>query len=91
MIYEAVVTDAEQYERYKALAAPSVAVAGGRYLARGGDVEGFEGAQPARVVILEFPTMEAATAWYQSEEYAEARTLRETACEARLLVVDGTP
>src|SRR5215831_12838806 len=50
VVYEAVITDADQYERYKELAAPSVAAAGGRYLVRGGAVETFEGATPARVV-----------------------------------------
>jgi uncharacterized protein (DUF1330 family) len=89
VIYEAVVTDPEQYEHYKARAAVSVKAAGGRYIARGGDVESFEGAEPARVVILEFPTLAAATAWYRSEEYTEAKVLRENACQARLFVVDG--
>jgi uncharacterized protein (DUF1330 family) len=89
VIYEAVVTDPQQYEQYKTRAAASVTAAGGRYIARGGDVESFEGAEPARVVILEFPTFDAATAWYRSDEYHEAKSLRETACRARLFVVDG--
>jgi uncharacterized protein (DUF1330 family) len=89
VVYEAVITDAEQYERYKALAAPSVAAAGGRYLARGGEVETFEGATPARVVVLEFPTLEAAREWYRGEQYTAARALREAACDARMFVVDG--
>jgi uncharacterized protein (DUF1330 family) len=89
VIYEAVVTDPDQYEQYKTRAAASVTAAGGRYIARGGDVESFEGAEPARVVILEFPTFDAATAWYQSEAYTEAKSLREAACQARLFVVDG--
>jgi uncharacterized protein (DUF1330 family) len=89
VIYEAVVTDAEQYEHYKAAAAATVAAAGGRYVARGGAVEAFEGEAPRRVVILEFPSLDAATGWYHSEEYGEARALRESACVARLFVVDG--
>ena len=70
VIYEGIVTDSEQYERYKEAAASTVVGAGGRYIARGGRVELFEGAAPARVVILEFPTFEAATIWYHSDEYA---------------------
>jgi uncharacterized protein (DUF1330 family) len=89
VVYEAVITDPEQYERYKAVAAPSVAAAGGRYLARGGEVESFEGDTPARVVVLEFPTLDAASAWYHGEQYGAARALREAACEARMFVVDG--
>jgi len=89
VVYEAVITDAEQYERYKALADPSVAAAGGRYLVRGGEVETFEGATPARVVVLEFPTLAAAREWYRGEQYTAARALRDAACEARMFVVDG--
>jgi uncharacterized protein (DUF1330 family) len=89
VIYEGVVTDPEQYEQYKVRAAPSVTAAGGRYLVRGGQVESFEGAEPARVVVLEFPTLEAATAWYRSDEYTEAKALREGACRARVFAVDG--
>ena len=91
VIYEAVITDAAQYEVYKQAAAASVTAAGGRYVARGGEVESFEGTAPARVVILEFPDLAAATAWYRSEQYTEARALRERACDARMYVVDGSP
>ena len=89
VIYEAVLTDPEQYEQYKVRAAPTVTAAGGHYIVRGGALESFEGPEPGRVVIVEFPTLEAATAWYRSEEYTEAKTLREGACEARMFVVDG--
>lgn len=91
VIYEAAVTDAEQYERYKTAAAATVAAAGGRYIARGGEVESFEGAPPARVVILEFRDLASATAWYHGEQYTEAKSLRERACDARMFVVDGMP
>lgn len=90
VIYEAVITDAAQYEVYKQAAAASVTAAGGRYVARGGEVESFEGAAPARVAILEFPDFAAATAWYRGEQYTEARVLRERACDARMYVVDGS-
>ena len=89
VIYEADITDPEQYEQYKTRAAPSVTAAGGRYIARGGTVESFEGAAPARVVVLEFPTFDAATAWYHSDEYAEAKSLRAAAATARMFLVDG--
>ena len=91
VIYEATITDAAQYELYKTAAAASVMAAGGRYIARGGDVESFEGVAPARVVVLEFPDLATATAWYRGEQYTEARALRERASDARMFVVEGTP
>jgi uncharacterized protein (DUF1330 family) len=90
VIYQGEVTDPERYEIYKPRAAASIEAAGGRYVVRGGDVEVLEGEAPAgRTVVLEFPTMEAAVAWYRSEEYTEVRKLREGAATARLYAVDG--
>ena len=71
------VTDQAAYERYKAVAPPTIAAAGGRYLARGGEST-LEGTHDGRrVVILEFPSVEAARAWHQGSAYAEARRIRE--------------
>jgi uncharacterized protein (DUF1330 family) len=85
-----VVRDAERYGRYRPLGAASLEKYGGRYLARGGAVETLEGDWPAtRVGILEFDSMAAARAWYDSPEYTEARRLREGAVEVRFLLVEG--
>jgi uncharacterized protein (DUF1330 family) len=90
VIYQAEVTDHEQYERYKLRAAESIEAAGGHYIARGGDVEALEGEMPAgRTVVLEFPDMRAALDWYRGDQYTEIRALREGAAVARAYVVDG--
>jgi uncharacterized protein (DUF1330 family) len=86
------VRDAEQYERYKQLAQDSVAAFGGRYIVRGGATETLEGSwNPARLVILEFPTVEAARAWWHSPEYAEGKALRHSVADSEMLLVEGTP
>jgi uncharacterized protein (DUF1330 family) len=80
------------YERYKALAPPSVAQYGGKYLARGGSTEVLEGSwKPKRFVILEFPSMERARAWWSSPEYAAAKTLRQGCASTSMVAVEGTP
>jgi uncharacterized protein (DUF1330 family) len=90
VIYQGEVTDPERYEEYKIRAAASIAAAGGRYLARGGDTECLEGDPPVgRTVVLEFPTVQAALSWYRGEEYAAARRVREGAARARMYVVAG--
>lgn len=90
VIYQGEIVDPERYDEYKTKAAASIAAAGGRYIVRGGSVEVLEGDSPAgRTVVLEFPTMKAAIDWYQSDEYTEARTIREGAAMARMYVVDG--
>ena len=90
VIVETDVTDHEQYERYRDAAPASIAAHGGRYLVRGGELAIFEGDwDPARVVILEFPDLETAKAWYASEEYGAARELRRGAAALNMVAVEG--
>ncbi len=73
------VTDPVAYEKYKAASPASIAAAGGRYVARGGEVTMLEGTHDGRrVVILEFPSVDAAKRWYHGEAYQQARELRRT-------------
>jgi uncharacterized protein (DUF1330 family) len=75
---------------YRALAQESIAKHGGRYLARGGAIEAVEGGwNPKTVIIVEFPDMERARAWYRSPENAEALKIRRHALDRRLIFVDG--
>lgn len=90
LIYQAEVLDPERYDQYRVRAAESIAAAGGRYLARGGDIDVLEGDPPApRTVVVEFPSRESALAWYRGSEYTEARKLRDGAAIARAYVVEG--
>ena len=90
VIYQGEVLDPDRYEEYKVKAAASLLAAGGRYVVRGGDIEVLEGDAPAgRTVVVEFPSMAAAVAWYHGPEYTEARKLREGAAIAWMYVVDG--
>ena len=90
VIVETEVTDPEGYERYKAASPGAVAAAGGRYLARGGELDVLEGDwRPPRLVILEFEDLAAARRWYDSERYREARRLREGAARMRMVAVQG--
>jgi uncharacterized protein (DUF1330 family) len=90
VIYQGEVLDPERYEEYRPKAAASILAAGGRYVVRGGEVAVLEGDPPAgRTVVIEFPTREAALAWYHGDDYTAARRVREGAAHARMYVVDG--
>ena len=90
VIYQGEVFVPVRYDEYKVKAAASIAAAGGRYIVRGGEVEVLEGEPPVgRTVVLEFPTTDAALAWYRSEEYTQIRTIRDRAARAHMYVVDG--
>ena len=90
VIYLGDILDEARYQMYRENAAPNITAAGGKYVVRGGDATLLEGELPAsRTVILEFPSRQAALAWYQSEEYAEIKKLREGAAQATVYIVDG--
>lgn len=90
VIYLGDILDEARYQIYKDRVAPNIAAAGGKYLVRGGDAKLLEGELPAsRTVILEFPSRQAALAWYQSEEYAVIKKLREGVAQATIYIVDG--
>jgi len=84
------VTDPALYEDYKKMVPATVEKYGGRFAARGGAVDSKEGGwKPARIVILEFPSMAQARKWYDSPEYAPALALRLRAANAKLILVEG--
>jgi uncharacterized protein (DUF1330 family) len=86
------VHDPATYERYKEMAPPSIRQYGGRYLVRGGRTETLEGSwQPRRFVLLEFPDMDTARAWWSSPEYAPAKALRQSCTDTEMLLVEGLP
>ena len=92
VVLDITVTDPEIYARYRDLGPPTVAAYGGRYLVRGGAIESLEGSwSPARFVILEFPTMERARAWWSSAEYAPAKALRQAGTRTEMLLLEGVP
>jgi uncharacterized protein (DUF1330 family) len=90
VVVEVEVLDKEKYESYKQLVPASIARYGGRFVVRGGKVQNLEGAwSPERLVILEFPSPEKAIAWWNSEEYAEAKAIRQESAQSRMIIAEG--
>ena len=90
VIVDIAVQDPVRYEDYKAMAAPTIGLYGGRYVARGGATEVLEGTwQPNRLVILEFADVAQAKKWLNSPEYAAARQLRHETAISNMVVVAG--
>jgi uncharacterized protein (DUF1330 family) len=90
LIAEIDVTDAVAYEPYKKAASESIARHGGKYIARGGKTVSLEGAAPKRLVILEFPSLDAAKRFHESADYQAAIALRKKAsASSRLYIVEG--
>jgi uncharacterized protein (DUF1330 family) len=91
LIVDVEVTDANAYDAYRREVPATIAKYGGRFLVRGGAFEVLEGGwQPKRMVVLEFPTMEALKRWYHSEEYRPLIARRRKASRGNVIAVEGT-
>jgi uncharacterized protein (DUF1330 family) len=87
---EVEVINEDAANRYRQLAASSIAKYEGRYLVRGAKAFVVEGdSMKRRVIIVEFPSIEKIHEWYASPEYAEALKFRGIALTRRLLFVEG--
>ncbi len=84
------IRDPEGFERYRREVPPVIAAFGGRYLVRGGAVHPLEG-EPGlkRLVILEFPSMDAARSFYESPDYAPLLALRLASASCDVALVEG--
>lgn len=84
------VRDADALGRYLAAVSPTILAYGGSYQVAGGSVETLEGGwQPGSLVVFSFPTRGQALAWWESEEYAPLKTLRQAAAVDRIVLAEG--
>lgn len=91
VIAEIEVTNPERFREYQAGVVATIEAHGGRFLVRGGGIEVKEGGwQPKRLVVIEFPSIEQARAWYGSPEYERLILIRQEASRGNVLLVEGT-
>jgi len=86
------VKDRDRYREYMRASPGALAACGGKFAARGGETITLEGpVETRRTVLLEFPSLEQARWFYDSELYQQARKLREGAAEVQMIAVEGVP
>ena len=79
-------------DQYVAKVIPTIESHQGRTIAFDGDPEVVEGKiEYPRTVIVEFPSMTAFRAWYDSPEYQEILPLRLKSAPGTLIVAKGFP
>lgn len=83
------VDDPAAYEGYRKANAVAFARYGGRFLVRGGAQTIVEGDVRPRSVIVEFPSLDAATDCYHSAEYQSALAIRKPCSSADVVIVAG--
>lgn len=90
MIFEIEITDPAAWEEYRRIAGPIMAKSGGKFLANSAHAISLEGGwAPQMISIVEFPSRQAASSFYNSEAYQQTIALRQRASRGRGILVDG--
>ena len=84
------IIDSEAVEEYRQRVRSTVERYGGHYVFVGGEFDTVEGDwQPTFPVLIEFPSLEQARHWYESDEYRELKELRQSATRSNAVFMEG--
>ena len=85
------ITNKENYKEYLNQVTSIVKKHQGEYIVRGGKSEVVQGEwNYQRTVVVRFPSYNAAVLWYNSEEYAPIKKIREDNSEGNCIIIEGT-
>jgi uncharacterized protein (DUF1330 family) len=86
------VIDPAKLEQYQQGVLATVQHYSGRYVVLGGRCEGIEGTwRPVFPVLIRFPNLEQAYAWYNSAEYRDLRALRRAGSNGDAVFIESEP
>lgn len=84
------VKDEAMFDEYRKHVPGTVTPFGGKFIVRGGMCVHLEGGwRPSRMVVIEFPDMQAAEHFYYSPEYKPVLDMRLRAGKSKAIIVDG--
>ena len=84
------ITDSTQYKKYVEATPTAIGRYGGKFIVRGGTTCTLEGPEEnRRVVVIEFPDVAQAKAFWSSPEYLAAKKFREGAADGQFILVEG--
>ncbi len=90
IIFTEAIHDREAMDTYSQAAVPTILGVGSNVLAADQQPEVLEGEWHGnQTVVLEFESVEAARAWYQSEDYQAAIPLRQAAADCNAVILAG--
>jgi len=90
VIFDVEIRDMARYQEFMKAVKPAIEEVGGKYLARGGTHKVHEGDwEPRRIVILEFPSIQAFESFYDGPIYRGLKPIRDSCSSARLVSVEG--
>jgi len=89
-IVQSTISDEAQYQKYRDAVIPLMTRFGAKIIVRGAKVEALEGQHDGRrMVIFEFPSMDAIHAFWSSPDYAPVKKIREGAAALDVWAVEG--
>ena len=89
-IFDVEIYDVERYQDFMSNVKPALETVGAKYLSRGGTHKVYEGDwNPRRIVLLEFPSVDAFEEFYFGEIYQNLKSIRDECSSARLVSVEG--
>ena len=83
------VHDPDKLAKYAAIAGPAITAGGGKFLARGVAAITHESGRKERTVLIEFPSLAAAAATYDSHAYREALAALGDGAERDIRIIEG--
>jgi uncharacterized protein (DUF1330 family) len=99
IVHRRSISDSEALKKYREGVEATISKFGGRVLVRADTFEVLEGNwhpgrkadddYPERLVVIEFPDMAALKAWYNSDDYAELREIRQHSSSSDFVAVQG--
>ncbi len=90
VIFDVDISNPGRYADFMNGVKPALEAAGARYLARGGAHKVYEGDwEPRRIVLLEFPSVQAWEDFYNGPVYQGLKSVRDECSSARLVSVVG--
>ena len=90
IIARVAVTDWDRYREYTKATPEVIALYGGKFIVRGGEIVTLEGEpEDRRLVVIEFPSRQRAKEFFNSPEYTRVKEFRKGAAIGQFLLVDG--
>ena len=90
VIFDVEIRDPSRYQDFMKRVKPALDEASAKYLVRGGAHKVYEGDwTPRRIVLLEFPSVEAWETFYYGPVYQGLKSIRDECSSARLVSVEG--
>jgi uncharacterized protein (DUF1330 family) len=84
------VNDPAMFDLYRKQVPATLVPFGGQFVTRGANLTVLEGEWPhPRLVIIAFPSRDAAEGWYHSAAYQQIISLRHDSSAGNLIIVDG--